>query len=314
MAFCWLAIILGAPFFFYGGPGYYSSRSFKAAWDLGHVLFFFLGSSLLWSRVRGQQQKRSLWHAAGLLFGVVLLAGIGIELVQQRLGGRSVSFFDLLRNMLGCLAAFCWLILPREVAGSGMHGTVWRRVVLTAAGITFFLLIFTAVPLSRALLDEHRARKQFPVLSDFQSSMEVERWQGRVHYDRQMARHGKGAMRVQLTTAKYSGASLMYFPHDWRDFTWLCLSVFKVDEEPMCLHCRIHDSNHGDHGRVFTDRFLQRFELQQGWNDLQISLDAVRKSPATRLMDMAQIEGLGFFVTRQQRPRTIYIDHVYLVR
>jgi len=31
-----------AAFFFYGGPGYHSARSFQAAWNLGHILYFAL--------------------------------------------------------------------------------------------------------------------------------------------------------------------------------------------------------------------------------------------------------------------------------
>jgi len=37
-----LPLLIGLPFFFYGGPGYHSARSFQAAWNLGHILYFAL--------------------------------------------------------------------------------------------------------------------------------------------------------------------------------------------------------------------------------------------------------------------------------
>ncbi len=33
--------------FFVGGPDYYSQRSYKYFWDLGHILFFFILSYLI---------------------------------------------------------------------------------------------------------------------------------------------------------------------------------------------------------------------------------------------------------------------------
>ena len=75
----------------------------------------------------------------------------------------------------------------------------------------------------------------------------------------------------------------------------------------LSLHGRIHDLLHWQHGQVFKDRIHQRFTLHSGWNDLRISLDAVRTAPAAREMDMHEIEGFGMFVIRQVRPLVIYL-------
>ncbi len=301
-------LILGFPFFFLGGPGYYASRSFAAAWNLGHILFFTLASWLLCSLLLGRKPENGFFYLFLQVFSVILVLGTGVELLQMGIDGRFPDLRDILRNQLGCLVGFAFFC-PVEMPG----GPWWRRL---AQVLVSLLVLFTAWPLARAVIDERIAVRQFPLLSDFETPFERFRWKDirQLRLERSLARHGNRSLRVQLSTATYSGTSLFYFPHDWRGYRWLRFSVYNPQSGEVALHCRIHDARHRQSGFRFEDRFHKRFLLRPGWNDLVISLEEVRQAPAGRTMDMQRIEGFGIFVVRQPRPLVLYIDNVYLDR
>ncbi len=301
-------LLLGFPFFFLGGPGYYSSRSFAAAWNLGHILFFTLASWLLCSLFLDRKPENGFFCLFLQVFSVILVVGTGVEFLQMGIDGRFPDLRDILRNQLGCLVGFAFFC-PVEMPGSRR----WRRL---AQVLVTLLVLLAAWPLARAVIDERIAARQFPLLSDFETPFERFRWKDvrQLRLERNLARHGKRSLRVQLSTATYSGTSLFYFPHDWQGYRWLRFSIYNPQRREVALHCRIHDALHRRHGSRFEDRFHTRFLLRPGWNDLSVSLEEVRRAPAGRTMDMQRIEGFGIFVVRQPRPLVLYIDNVYLDR
>jgi len=300
------SLLIGTPFFFWGGPGYYSSRSFQAAWDLGHILFFFLFA--LWFHDRFKKNKVAVSPLTffASTFLLVLLAGSLVELLQMFGTNRSPDMMDVLRNQLGCLTAFVFFIRP------WVFGQQWKLRLLR--GGVLILLALAIWPLSRSLIDEYLAVRQFPVLADFETPFERFRWNNirQLQEETEIVRHGHKAVRVQLSTNKYSGIALFYFPRDWRGYQALYCSVYNPQAAPLLLNSRIHDVHHKEHDMEFTDRFNQQFTLEQGWNDLVISLEKVKAAPKGREMDMAHIEGFGLFVIQQPRSQVLYLDHVYL--
>lgn len=301
-----ILLLIGFPFFFFGGPGYHAARSFKAVWNLGHILFFFLATWLYLTHAgnhEGRTGSRLFFFKA---FFIVLLAGVVIELIQKELGGRTVDLGDVYRDELGCVVAFVF-------TGSPPFFRQGRQ--LLACGIIGLLLV-EIWPVYRAVADEQSARNQFPLLADFETPFE--RWRfgdiRQLRREEKIVRHGRYGLRVQLTTATYSGTSFFYFPHDWRNYRRLHFSIYNPEKTDLSLHCRLHDSLHGQHGMRFDDRFHRRFELHSGWNDCSVALADVQAAPATRLMDMARIERFALFVVRQQRPRVLYLDYMYLSR
>ncbi len=301
-------LLLGFPFFFFGGPGYYSSRSFGAAWNLGHVLFFALATWLLGCFLLERNHEKSFFSLFLQVFFGILVAGSCIELLQMGVDGRVPDPRDIMRNQLGCLVAFAFFP-PVRVPFAGP----WKKLV---QGVVLGLLLLAVWPLARAMIDERLAQKQFPVLSDFETPFEQYRWKdaSQLRQVSSPVRHGTYALRVQLSTATYSGIRLFYFPHDWRGYRWLRFSVFNPGSREVALHCRIEDTRHRKGGQRFEDRFHRRFLLQSGWNDLTISLEEVRRAPDGRTMDMQRIEGFGIFVIRQPQPLVLYVDNVYLDR
>jgi hypothetical protein len=272
---------------------------------LGHILFFALLSCLLNLYLTRRYRYLSAWFRFGLIFSVVFVFGLTVELLQMGNGNRTPSVLDMLRNQLGCLFAYAFLLKQES------RRVPWRRLFR----VTVLLLLLLAVwPLTRALIDENLAARQFPVLSDFETPFERYRWVNtrQLRQEADVVRHGRKAARVQLSTAKYSGVSLFYFPGDWRGFERVHWSVYNPQAEPLELHCRIHDNQHKEHGNEFNDRFNLQFNLKPGWNDLAVSLEKVQHSPKDRLMDLQHIEGFGIFVIQQKVPLEIYLDHVHL--
>lgn len=300
-------LLIGAPFFFLGGPGYHSSRSYQSAWDLGHILYFFILSCWLCGFFQRRNTCRSPLSLFFSTVGIVFIVGFSVEVMQMFKSGRSPDVFDVLRNLLGCLTAFAFFIQP-SIWGRHLHLQVLFR------GLVLVLLAIAIWPLSRSLMDEHLALRQFPVLADFETPFERYRWINvqQLRREKEKVRHGKQAVRVQLSTAKFSGISLFYFPDDWRGYGTLHCSVYNPLEVGLVLNCRIHDTLHKEHGSGFSDRFNQQFLLRQGWNELVISLEKVKNAPRSRTMDMEHIEGLGLFVVQQAHPLELYLDYIYL--
>jgi VanZ family protein len=298
-------LLLLFPFFFIGGPGYHSSRIYKAGWDLGHVLFFMLATWLIFHVLRPSMfSLRSFWIYTRVFFLVAIL-GVSVELLQMILTSRRPDVLDLLRNQLGCLLVFAFM--------HPSSGRKSRLVVLSRIGL-MLLFLLALVPMFRAVADQWCADRQFPFLADFETPFEVDRWvhPKQVQRERGLARNGDFSMRVRLSTATYSGTSLFYFPKDWSGFHALHFSVFWPGSKVLQLHCRIHDRLHKANNKGYRDRFNRHFFLRQGWNDLVVPLSAVAAAPKDRTMDMHNIAGFGIFVVQQPRPLTIYVDHVYL--
>ncbi|WP_028580762.1 VanZ family protein [Desulfogranum japonicum] len=305
------AFVLGliTPFFFIAGPTGDSIRSFKDLWNLGHVGYFCIAGLLLYNFLHKRKRVESRGSVSTLSFLYILFVGTGIEFLQFGVHGRSPSIEDILRDLLGWgVATIIWLYLVKRKP-FGRKGVM--LCLLVAAGL------FLAVkPLVVSLYDEHAIETQFPVLADFESTSEITRWRSpsQIKLQSNVVRHGQYAARVQLSTRKYSGVSLVYFYENWQSFSTLHFSVYNPEHEPLKLHCRIHDALHRKNGAVYKDRYNTVFTVPFGWNDLAIDLQQVAAAPENRTMEMGHIRGLSLFVVKQPRARSIYLDHIYLER
>ncbi|WLE96809.1 MAG: carbohydrate binding domain-containing protein [Candidatus Electrothrix communis] len=295
-------LLIGAPFFFIGGQNL-ELRSLEALWNLGHVLFFSLATWLGCLVFQYYRPESPILTSRIYIFLSVLILGTGIEGLQKNIVGRhALDIGDIFRNQLGCLIMLA-LVSSR----------MGQRKKSTVCLYQLFAVLLTSValyPLSKAAIDELTALNQFPLLSDFETPFEVDRWEGNalLSIHKGVFRHGQHSLQVRLLTDTYSGASLASFPGNWQGFDSLFFSIYSCDDN-LKLTCRIHDAKHN---HKYSDRFNKRFILKKGWNDLMISLDDIEKAPVGRLMNMAKIKRIMFFSSRQKREHTIYIDHIYL--
>ena len=302
----WIYSVLlaaGTVLLFLGGPDYYSSRSFRHFWDLGHVVYFALLATLLFRwRFVAQMSLAGRWT---VILVITLLLGVSIELMQH-ITARTPEYGDVLRDFTGSLIALVF-ISPKPRLRSVSAGNALRISVLV-------LLLIQLWPLTRSLVDEAFARHQFPVLSDLETPFEIDRWAGNAILSVQtmpLISRGK-LLKLSLSTDKYSGAALNYFDSDWTSFNTLKISLYNPDSGSLRITCRIHDLQHADGNEEYEDRFNHSYLLTQGWNHIEIDLNEVKESPANRRMDMSLIRVLGLFVTSLQAPRIIYLDNVRL--
>lgn len=296
-------LLVGTVLLFRGGPDYESVRSFRHAWDLGHIIYFALATLLLtgWRPVA----RQSLAIQWTLILCITLVAGVLVELVQ---GGmqRNPDINDILRNMTGSM-----LILSFGPPGVLVRPRQWKVLLQVAVVMVLLLQLW---PLAKSLFDEHAARTRFPLLADFESAFEIDRWKGEEGLSvvsLPQATAGK-VLKVPLSTKHYSGAGLFYFPGDWKQFGFLYISVFNPAGQPLPVTFRIHDRQHTQGDRSYEDRFNRRVLLRPGWNHVEFDLNQVASAPTHRRMDMGSVRGLGIFVTSLDEPGVIYLDNARL--
>ena len=288
---------------FAGGPGPGGSRSVGHAWNLGHVAAFFLWTAM-WLRtgVASRMPARRRWLVA--LAACALLAAL-TEAAQWMIG-RDVSYGDGLRDVMGGLLALSW-----TDPAAARPRPAWRLAVRAASLV---LLAAVLAPFASAAADEWLGRRSFPVLADFETPFEADRWEGSAAHaiDRSQASRGNTSLRVDLVPAEYSGVALVHAPRDWRAYRYLRLEVFNPGEDELEVFGRIHDGEHDRRGPSYRDRYNTAMRLTPGWTALAIDLDEAKRAPAARSMDMSDIRGFMLFVSRLPAPRTIFLDNVRL--
>ncbi|MGB5440880.1 MAG: VanZ family protein [Gammaproteobacteria bacterium] len=297
-------LAIGSVPLFLGGPDYYSSRSFKHFWDLGHIVYFALLAGLLsqWSLV---SRKSLAWQWTIILL-ITLVVGVSIEFMQHS-AARTPDTGDVLRDLTGSLLVLVYGSLRSKLQ------PVSRRLSLQIAVLV--LLLVQLWPVTKSLVDEAIARHQFPLLSGLETPFEIDRWAGSAELSvESMASisHGK-FLKLSLSTDQYSGAALNFFDGNWIPARTLKISLYNPDTNPLQITCRIHDLQHVDGDEEYEDRFNRSFLLMQGWSHIEIDLDEVEESPANRSMDMSRIRGLGIFVVSLHTPRILYLDEVRLI-
>jgi len=275
-------------------------RSLNAFWNLGHIplfaLFarlFFVGNPLL--HRYSMPQRLVVCVLASAIVGAL------VEVLQYGLA-RNMDMGDVYRDVLGALLGFFFVPLGVTAITAGL------------LRITVVLLIAVQVqPLVLAMVDEQRARRTFPVLSEFESRAELSRWRGGIKRSLSVGQvySGDSALRFDTGTEAYSGIALAYFPRDWSGYRQLSLAIFS-EQRGLRMTLRIHDQQHLQGPQRYNDRFNRSFTLDKGWNQLTVPLTDVATAPLGRALNLRQIAGLGLFVMRQPQVRTFYLDRVQL--
>lgn len=295
----WLAAAVCALLLFVGGPESNDPRSWREFWNLGHVLVFALWGGL-WLRWRGGGLS---WNNLGLALLLTLLLGGAVELLQGGLG-RSPDLVDLGRDLVGTLLALAWARPSSWPPGRQLA----LRVVVLLLGLLCLL------PPAIALTDEALARRDFPVLADFETPFELDRWEGnaRLSIASNPVVRGGHALRAVLGTERYAGLFLTAFPGDWRGYRTLAVEVHNPLAQPLRLVCRIHDLAHVQGLQAYNDRFNRSLLLTPGWNSLRIDLAAVAAAPKGRALDLGQVAGVGFFAIELPESVVLHFDALRL--
>lgn len=293
-------MILIAPLFFVGGPGWSDGPLFKSAWNLGHILFFALLTLAIqpWRVWTGW----SLWGIGTL---AVLMLGTGIELLQHGTS-RQMDWQDILRNQVGV-----WTILavrPRASLTRKSGPVVWPLRLIVAA-----LLAAEIGATARVAIQQYHVSQLLPTLYDFRQPDPSPFWDGVITpvTDHAINAHER-ALRISLSTARYSGVSLHNLPEDWRDYDRLIIDLYNPQDHPLPMVLRINDIEHDLGDNDYNDRFNTRLPLAPGPNQFELDLDRVRAAPEGRSMNMQAIRRLILFTVALPEPKTLYLRDIRL--
>jgi VanZ family protein len=298
-------IILCFILLFFGGPNYYSSRSYQHAWDLGHILFFFL-LTLLFLKRSGKFSNLPFFRQ--FLYTSILVTMVSILLeYAQTFFNRSAEYGDMERNLIGSWTALVFF-------STAINKFVKSIKILLRSSV-LILICFELLPVGVSLADEFQAKQQFPLLSDFETAFEKSRWEeiaSEISINNEIFREGNHSLKIVLSSKKYSGVALHYFPKNWVGYKTLSFYIFNPMQDTLLINCRIHDEQHIRNGQDYYDRFNTVFHIPNGWSRLEIPLERVINGPRGRQIDIKNIGGFGIFVMDLPEPRIIYLDEIKL--
>ena len=279
-------------------------RSVKELWNLGHVAYF-AGLVLAMSRMRwiSRMALPSQWVSLVL---ITLILGTLIEVLQYGTH-RTPDLGDISRDLAGCL-----LVLAFYPGFLKLSSLLWMRMIRF---IVAFILLILLLPIARAMVDETIAWFQFPVLSNFETPFELDRWKGgaQIQVLKMDPAQNSHQLKITLGTELYSGVGLEYFPSDWTGFESVRLRLFLPEHEALAITIRIHDLAHvtGPQAYHYHDRFNRRYTLKAGWNEIEIALSDVA-SLRSRKMNLSEVRDLSFFSIKLPKPVTLFLDKIYL--
>lgn len=290
-----VALLLTLPLFFTGGPDWASSQLYRAAWNLGHIVFFALFTLAIQLHF-GAGGWRQFVGISALAF----FLGLGIEGLQHFVG-RQVDWGDILRNLIGA-----WLVLAWRRDGLPVWWKWTARVGATA------LLIVQLGSVADAAVQQAWVTNQSPRLSNLENPRSLRQWQGDLSRSRQYSRNGEYSLALHLGTGRYAGAGLTHLPRDWRGYNHLGFSLYNPGPDTLTLTLRINDLAHDRGSNAYDDRFNSQLAAMPGWNSYRVDLESIRQAPATRTMNMNAIRRLMIFTSGLSAPATVYLDNLRL--
>jgi hypothetical protein len=270
-----------------------------------HVVFFAVLAGTL-ARL-GPLDRMSFPRQIVLIMAILFVVGGAIELIQPHFG-RNARWRDLGFDLIGGLAGLLFTAPGRHAIGR----VLLRAGQSTAVALALAVVAISLGPPAMELWDEHQARRQFPVIADFETRFEESRWSGGT-IEQGFARNGNASLRVVLGSEQYSGATLRRRIGDWEGYSALELSIHNPGPVVLTMNIVILDEEHRVRGSSREDRFVRRVQLEQGWNDLRIPLEEIENAPEGRTMDLSRIRELSIRATaRFEGERVIHVDRVRL--
>jgi hypothetical protein len=239
------------------------------------------------------------------LFLVSVGVGIAVEIAQKLLGGEA-DIWDVGRDIVGAGSTVLALSsLQRQT------GVAWRWGLRLAALVG---LLITLIPPARAIADEARATRQFPVLADFCASSDLDRFTWSAwsvgFFEPAVAPQACGALRLVLEPGDNPGLRLAFFPRDWRGWRELSITCVNPSATTLEVAVRIDDLWHNS---AYQDRFNKTVLLAPGRNDVRILLTDVESAPVGRKLDLSRVGSVMVFALDLPVSRSLVFGEFRLI-
>jgi hypothetical protein len=119
------------------------------------------------------------------------------------------------------------------------------------------------------------------------------------------------AVQLHLPPGRYPGFELRYFPGDWRGLRALQLLIVNPETSPTEITVRIDDAQYRYY---MDDRYNRAFPLSPGLNRIEIPLSDIASAPRNRRFDLRRVHTLLVFAVDIERPRSIIVGPITLLR
>ncbi len=276
----------------------------RAVFDAGHFPLLAVFTAVCFTLLAGGRLAR---FRLGAAVALGLLAALAVELIQPWID-RTSSVRDFLIGLLGVFttATAVW---------------VWRRPGVGLRLLHVFVVAILAMMVLRPTWHEFEAarwrRQHFPLLADFEDSVELRLWSPRGNRllvpstmtpNLTRSSSGEGSLQIQTARGQYGGALYTAGRQDWQGFGSLVFDLYNPGEAFSFL-LRIDDS--GDCTER-ESRFNRDFTVETGWSSVRVALSDVREGPERRELKMSEITRVIFLARRSPTARIFYLDHVRL--
>jgi len=289
---------------FVGGPDYESHRIFKYVWDMGHI-FLFAALSFITLNLLPTHNTKPI---KTLLYVIALSALVGLLIeVLQLLVSRDFELNDVVNDVLGAMIGY--LLFSIFITKNSKSNNVMLSLILIS------LFIYSCLPLLSVVIDEYQMEKEFPMLANFETSVQLSRWdvnQANLSLSSENVLEGQKSLKVIFLPDIFSDIALQHFPGDWSNYKKLEFSIFNEEKTPIVIELKIYDKAHIDNGYKYNDRFNKEFILTPGWNNKIFLLKEIFNSPENRKMDKANIKSVSLFLKNISKPITLYLDGLKL--
>jgi len=286
------------------------NSTYSAVQNFGHfVLFVVLGYVFLKLILELVQVRVVL--ALLLATGILVALGLGIELFQKSLDGRTASLHDLVLDIAGMLSGYL-LLLGVSLWRQGNRGRC------AAASLGIVVLTSVAAKPMVEFIGFDLFRSPLPIVRDFRPPFAVkniEAYEGAeyksVSLDLPEIGH-RPVLRVEFSERLYSGVIFHEFGSNWSDYQALSINIFSVLRTTRQVELRINDRLHNNQ---YSDRYNGSFSISPGLNNLLVPLESIinrgGNPDSERRMDIDDVSQIQFF-SNDVEPFAIYIVKIEL--
>ncbi len=255
----------------------------REAFNCSHTLLFAVLAFIIYRQIKATKYFSNFFA----IYFIVLLVGASLGALTELLQNfvqRDASLNDFYRDILGLLAGLCLIAVTDLKAVQ--HKKLVIVLLITLSGSLILTGVSPLIRLSWRYVEKYNA---FPVILSFDAAWS----ESFIHFNRKA----------------YPGISIIEPESDWTNYHALRLDVFSTAEKTILLTIRVHDDKHN---QDFSDRFNVKLQMRPGMNRVEIPLSQIASGPDNRKLDLANIAGIGLFVSKLSDYNRLKMGDIFL--